>query len=61
MKFEIKPPPPADWDECVLGLAIARAIQAARDERDAIRRICTLLAAWGIDMDPGELGSYVRK
>lgn len=45
MKFEIKPPPPADWDECVLGLAIAWAIQAARDERDAIRRICTLLAA----------------
>lgn len=44
-------------DAQILGLAIARAIQVSKDEKDAIHRICTLLNIWEVKMAPNELGS----
>lgn len=54
MKYKMQLP--IDQEAWLLGLAIARAIQAARDEKDAVRRICVLLGVWEIDIDPSGLG-----
>lgn len=47
-----------DREACPLGIAIARAIQVARDEKDAVRRVCILLGVWDINIDPSELGAF---
>lgn len=52
------PPPTLAQEACPLGLAIARAIQVAQDEKDAVRRVCILLGVWDIKIDPSELGSF---
>lgn len=52
------PPPTLARGVCPLGIAIARAIQVARDEKDAVRRVCILLGVWDINIDPSELGSF---
>ena len=49
-----------DREACPLGFAIARAIQVARDEKDAVRRVCILLGVWDINIDPSELGSFAQ-
>lgn len=53
MKCEMTPPSQDAW---ILGLAIARAIQCSTDEKDALRRICTLLGFWEVKISPKELG-----
>lgn len=55
------PPPTLAQEAYSLSLAIARAIRVARDEKDAVRRICTLLGIWEINIDPGELGSCAQE
>ena len=52
------PPPTLAQEAYSLGLAIARAIRVARDEKDAVRRVCILLGVWDINIDPSELGSF---
>lgn len=52
------PPPTLAQEACPLGLSIARAIQVAQDEKDAVRRVCILLGVWDIKIDPSELGSF---
>ncbi len=49
-----------DREACPLGLAIARAIRVAQDEKDAVRRVCILLDVWDISIDPSELGSSAQ-
>ena len=44
-------------DAQILGLAISRAIRCSEDEKDALRRICTLLDCWGVPASPCELGA----
>ena len=54
------PPPTLAQGACPLGIAIGRAIQVARDEKDAVRRVCILLGVWDINIDPSELGSFAQ-
>lgn len=61
MNQETSCSPPEDQKTCTLGLAIARAIRVSRDEADALRRICFLVEAWGVEINPSELGSKRRK
>lgn len=61
MSNEKSLPMPEDQKTCTLGLAIARAIRVSRDEADALRRICFLVEAWGVEINPSELGSKRRK
>jgi len=49
--------PPVSRETWTLAMAVARAIQCGLDEKDAIRRICTLLGFWGVDIAPSELGA----